>query len=142
MTRRLPTRRLAGFTLIELMITVAIVALLATIALPSYEGYIQRTRRVDAKTELSALAQRLERCFSQFGTYLAGTGCSVGAGPFVTPDGGHYSIAIGNRSATTYTLTATPQAAQAKDVKCGNFVLNHLGQRSVSGTLGNVCWDK
>jgi type IV pilus assembly protein PilE len=135
------TRRNKGFTLIELMITVAIVGILAMIALPSYESYVQRTRRAEAKTELSALAQRLERCFSQFGTYLTGTGCSVGAGPFTTPEG-YYSIAISNRSATTYTLTASPQGAQQADSKCGNFTLNHLGQRSASGTLGAACWDK
>ncbi|HXG28152.1 MAG TPA: type IV pilin protein [Nevskiales bacterium] len=130
-----------GFTLIELMITVAIIGILAMIALPSYESYVQRARRAEAKTELSGLAQRLERCYSQFGTYLTGTGCSVGNGPFTTPEG-YYRIAISNRTATTYTLTATPQGAQAADSKCGSFTLNHLGVRGASGTLGTDCWDK
>jgi type IV pilus assembly protein PilE len=137
---RTPNLRFAGFSLIELMIAVAIIGILAMIALPSYESYVQRTRRADAKTELSSLAQRLERCFSQFGTYLTGTGCSVGNGPFTTPEG-YYSIAISNRTQTTYTLTATRQGAQTKDSKCGNFTLNHLGVRGATGTLGSACWD-
>ncbi len=136
----IPCWRSAGFSLIELMITVAIVGILAMIALPSYESYVQRARRADAKTELSSLAQRLERCFSQFGTYLTGTGCSVGAGPFRSPEG-YYVIAISNRTATTYTLTATPQGGQAKDGKCGSLSIDHIGRHSASGMLGDACWD-
>lgn len=123
------------------MITVAIVALLATIALPSYEAYLQCTRRADARTFLSGLAQQLERCYTQFGSYAAGTGCGVAAGPLASP-AGHYRVSIGDRTASTYTLTATPQGVQAGDTKCASFTLNHLGQHTATGSLGNNCWDR
>jgi type IV pilus assembly protein PilE len=136
----LSTRRPGGFTLIELMVTVAIAALLATIALPSYEGHLQRTRRADAKISLSGLAQQLERCLTRFGAYDHAN-CGVGAGPFTSTEG-HYRITVTGRTATGFTLTAAPQGAQARDSQCGSFVLNHLGQATASGTQGNRCWDR
>jgi type IV pilus assembly protein PilE len=134
------THRPAGFTLIELMATVAIAALLATIALPSYEGYLQRTRRADAKTFLSGMAQQLERCFTRFGSYNHAN-CGVGAGPFTSPEG-RYHVSISNRTSTSFTLIATPRGAQARDSQCTSFTLDHLGQASASGRLGNDCWDR
>jgi type IV pilus assembly protein PilE len=132
--------RATGFTLIELMITAAIIVLLASIALPSYESYVLRTRRADAKTFLLGMAQHLERCFTRFGGYNHAN-CSVGAGPFSTSEG-FYSVVINNRSTMTFTLTATPQGAQTRDTRCGNFAVNHLGQHTATGTLGNGCWDR
>lgn len=129
-----------GFTLIELMITVAIIALIASIALPSYASYVQRTRRAEAKTFIYGLANQLERCYTRFGTYNHPS-CSVGAGPFDSPKG-YYRVAISNFTAFSYTLTATPQAAQTTDTQCGRFEINHLGLQSATGTLGSSCWDK
>ena len=138
MPRSTLPRRLSGFTLIELMVAIAVLVLLATIALPNFQSQVQRTRRADAKTALYGLAQQLERCYSRFGTYNHAS-CSVGTGPFESPDG-HYRINLSAFSTDTFTLTAIPLGAQQRDTQCTRFVLNHLGQAMASGALGNECW--
>lgn len=137
---RLRYHSIYGFTLIELMIAVLIVCIITLVALPSYEGYVIRVRRADAKTFLSGMAQQLERCYSRFGAYNHAS-CSVGAGPFNSTEG-YYTVALTNRAATTYTLTATPKGPQLKDSQCTTLSINHLGQHTASGSLGNVCWDR
>jgi type IV pilus assembly protein PilE len=140
----MPERKLrgdiAGFTLIELMVAMAILVVLATIALPSYEGHLQRTRRADAKTFLYGMAQQFERCYSRFGSY-SHVNCGVGAGPFTSTDG-HYRVSASSVTATSFTLTAMPLGAQARDTRCGSFALDHLGRATATGTLGNSCWDR
>jgi type IV pilus assembly protein PilE len=130
------TRRWGGFTLIELLATVAIIAIIAVVAIPGYEQSIRKTRRADGKAALSDIAQRLERCRTQFGAYDSGD-CSI-ASP-QNSEGGYYSIAV-VRAATTYTLTATPQGAQASDGRCTTLVLNQLGQKTATGSAPNDCW--
>jgi type IV pilus assembly protein PilE len=72
-TASFPSRRqAAGFTLVELMIVVGIVAILAAVAIPSYQESVRRGRRADARVAMTNLATRLERCFTQFGAYDAG----------------------------------------------------------------------
>jgi type IV pilus assembly protein PilE len=129
-----------GFTLIELMIAVLIIGIIALVALPSYENYVIRARRADAKTFLSGMAQQLERCYSRFGAYNHAS-CSVGAGPFNSTEG-YYTVALTNRAATTYTLTATPKGPQLKDSQCTALSINHIGQHTATGSLGNACWDR
>lgn len=129
-----------GFTLIELMIAVAVLALLTLIALPSYEGHLQRIRRAEAKTFVLGIAQQLERCYSRYGSYTHDS-CSVGRGPLVMP-AGYYKVVITNLSQATFSLTATPQGQQSKDTQCRSLVLDHLGQHTATGSLGNQCWDR
>jgi type IV pilus assembly protein PilE len=137
---RPPPTHVRGFTLIELMIAVLIVSIIALVALPSYENYVIRARRADAKTSLSGLAQQLERCFSRFGAYNHAS-CSVGAGPFNSTEG-YYTVALTNRVATTFTLTAAPKGPQLKDSQCTALSINHIGQHTATGSLGNACWDR
>lgn len=119
-----------GFTLIELMIVVAILAILAAIAIPLYQGHVERTRRADAITGLTQTAQQLERCFTRSNTYE-----SCISDP-ETPDG-FYNLTTAI-SATTYTLTATPTGPQVSD-DCTQFTLDHRGNRTA--TPANVgCW--
>lgn len=125
-----------GFTLVELLIALSLLGIIAAIALPSYQGYVTRTRRVDAKITLNELAQALERCYTQFGAYNDAN-CTVPASR--NSGEGFYSVVVA-RTATTYTLTATAQVAQSADAKCASLVLNHLGQRSATGIAPGECW--
>lgn len=119
-----------GFTLIELMVTIAILAIIAAIAVPIYSSQVEKARRADAVSSLMDAAQQLERCFTRTSTY---SGCSV---PSASADG-HYSISA-TVAATSYDLTAAPQGSQSDD-PCGSFKLDHLGNKSVTGSADR-CW--
>ncbi len=135
--------RIRGFTLIELMITVAVIGILATIAYPSYIAQIQKTRRADAQTALLNTAQRLERCFTEFNTYAFNAAACNVVTPVISADG-HYSVAAGVRTATTYTLTATPVAGdpQNGDTKCASFSITQANSKTATGSASGTCWQK
>lgn len=139
-------RKLFGITLIELLIVVAVLGILASIAYPSYRNYVIRARRADAKATLMDLSARMERYFSQNNTYATAT---IAAGSGVTdliasdqsPEG-DYTLSISAQNASSYTLQAAPNGSQAtEDTQCANFTLNSLGVKGISGT-GSVakCW--
>ena len=140
-----------GFTLIELMITVAIVGILASIAIPSYQSSVMKSRRADAKGALLGFENAMERYFTVNNSYL---GAGAGGGDTGTPtifsgtspvDGGtpYYNLTINAATASTYTLNATPTGAQSND-KCGTLTLTHTGVKGVAGAASGVtvndCW--
>ncbi|MFV0511946.1 MAG: type IV pilin protein [Shewanella algae] len=129
----------AGFTLIELMIVVAIVAILGAIALPSYQEYIRRGHRAEARAGLFAAAQWLERNSTATGNYP-----TTLPGNLQTVDSNGYSInfSAGNTT-SSYTLIATRQNSQTHD-RCGNFTLTNAGDRDVIGNTETRenCWGK
>ena len=138
-------KKTAGFTLMELMITVAIVSILASIAYPSYRDSINKSRRADAKAALSSAAQALERYYTEKNTYLnASLGDNAGAiFPDHTPtdrDHGsaYYLLSITNQGAATYLLNATPTGVMASD-SCGVLTLDHLGQKGSALSVAR-CW--
>jgi len=128
-----------GFTLVEMMITVAIVTILAAIAYPSYINQVQRTRRTDGKAALLDTAQQLERCHTRFGRYDSDD-CDVEL-PFDTPDA-FYSIDAVDLNAATFTLSATPQNQQEDDTTCGILRLTSAGQQGSgdADTDASHCW--
>ena len=134
----------AGFTLIELMIAVAVVAILVAIVAPSYQQQIRKSRRVDAKTALLDLASRQERYFSTHSTYTntpANLGYA-GAFPVAVPGGNqrNYDLTITAVTATTFSATASPVGDQVKDA-CGSYKLDQAGSQTNTGTLAaNQCW--
>lgn len=122
-------RPMAGFTLIEVMIVIAVIAILASIALPSYNEHIVKTRRGDVQRQLVAHAQALERWFTANGTYrdAGGGACGIAA----PADTRHYTFVTLCGTATTFALTATPVPAssQASD---GTQTLDNTGSRGGS----------
>jgi len=128
-----------GFTLIELMVVVTVVALLAMIALPSYQNSVRKSRRTDARIALIELAQTLERCQTQFGRY-DDSACVI-VSPQDSADH-RYTVTV-VRDASSYTLSATAKGAQIDDLVCSSFSLNQLAERSAvdsGGIATSACW--
>ena len=128
-----------GFTLIELMIVVAIIGILGAVAYPSYQENVRTSRRSDAMAALMGEAQRAERYFSLNGNYentTAGTAFSLTS---TTSDENFYTISLpaATLTSTTFVVQATPTGAQTGD-RCGNLTLNETGVKNFSGT--GACW--
>jgi len=139
-------RHTKGFTLIELMIVVVIIAILAAIAFPSYQGSVQKSRRADAKSTLLATAQILERCFTEFNKYNDANCSLVQADntfdDFNSDDNringdGYYAITDTVWTGTTFTLVATAIGGQGQDTRCATFTLTHTGAKTATNT---DCW--
>jgi type IV pilus assembly protein PilE len=146
MMKRLSSRRIAGFTLIELMVVITIASILLAIAVPSYTSQMRKSRRTEARTALLDLAAREERFFSTNSAYTILPANLGYAGNFPMPVGSsYYQINVTtNPTATSFSATATPINAQAADAtQCGTFTIDNTGQQTVSGALGTVtCWSK
>jgi type IV pilus assembly protein PilE len=149
-SRRL--RRHSGFTLIELVITMVIVAILASIAIPSYSTYILKSHRTEARTALLDIASLEERYFTANNNYTktpSDLGYTGAAGTAFNVGSNYYKILVDKVDATapttalpagtpaTYTMTATAINSQAKDTSCATFTLTSTG--SQTATSAN-CW--
>jgi type IV pilus assembly protein PilE len=135
-----------GFTLIELMIVVAIAGILAAVAYPSYNNSIRKSRRSDAIATLTKVQQAQERWRSNKPSYagngVLSTAYPDGLGIPATTENGYYTVAISGESATGYTATASADStkSQIKDTGCTSMVLT-----MASGTITNTpstCWGK
>jgi type IV pilus assembly protein PilE len=140
-------RLLTGFTLIELMVTVAIVAIIAAVALPSYQSQVRKSRRADAVAAASIIQQAEERWRANNTSYTAtlgsgGLGFTVnGSGQYASA-GGYYMLSVGSVSTSGYTITASAVSgsSQASDTGCTS-----LGVSVSNGNASNTptaCWSK
>ncbi|MBI5430216.1 MAG: prepilin-type N-terminal cleavage/methylation domain-containing protein [Nitrosomonadales bacterium] len=120
-----------GFTLIEVLIAVAIIGILASIALPAYTDYVTRGKLVDASTQLSDGRVKLEQFFQDNRTYVGGP-C-----PAATK---YFTFVCGNLAATTYTITATGTAAG--NVTGFSYTIDHNNAKTSTTPWGNgaTCW--
>jgi type IV pilus assembly protein PilE len=120
-----------GFTLVELMITVAILAILASIALPSYQDSVRQTRRAAAQADLMELASHMERLYTANGSY--------GDASTALPDMGteQYNLSFqGNPSDTSFIIQAVPVSPQDQD-SCGTLTISNTGAQ---GAATSGCW--
>ncbi len=131
----------SGFTLIELMMAVTVIAILAAVAYPSYTSYVIRGKRAEGRAMLMDAAARLERFYSDNNRYAASDN-TLPPGINNSSENGHYTLAISTAGThQTYTLTATP--ATFTDAECGNLTLDQTGARGVTGTLPvRDCWSR
>lgn len=128
-----------GFTLIELMIVVAVVAILAAIALPSYQEQVRKSRRAQARADLAEIVQGLERSFTVNRGYDK-YDLPFNQSPREAADGaGFYGIKIEPKEVTTYKVIATPKGAQASD-RCGTLSIDNFGNKNSSGTDDACKW--
>ncbi|BEP92733.1 type IV pilin protein [Acidovorax sp. A79] len=138
-----------GFTLIELMIVVAIVGILSAIAYPSYVEYIRRGHRADARAGLLQAQQWMERAATATGNYpTAGANVPPAALTWATDNTKRYTIGFKagvTNSATQFTLIATRKGAQVGD-KCGDYTLTHTSTQGNDNLSGGAtiadCWRK
>ena len=128
-----------GFSLIELMIVVAIIGILTTVALGFFGDNVIASNRSEGRAGLTATAASLEKCKSLYGAYNAG-GCNVAA--TIATKSNYYSINTTTRTATTFTLTATPVAGQpqANDTDCTSLTLTKTGVEGGTGANAAECW--
>lgn len=149
-----------GFTLIELLTVVAIIGILAAIAYPSYQDYVRRANRTEAKNLLLRIAGEQEKFFTTFNRYsgnIAGarTGVPATSGLNIADstqdleggapdpnDGAYYDIDVAlGADALSYTLTATPRGAVQEVDACGALTLTNTGQRDALGASApDNCW--
>ena len=139
-----------GFTLLELMIVVAIIGIIAALGYPSYQEQVAKTRRADCGGALVGLANAMERFYSVNSTYLgAGVSAANTGAPAATlysstcpVDGGtpSYNLSISAATASTYTLQAVPTGPQTGD-RCGTLTLSNTGVKNVSGAESGVTWE-
>ncbi len=155
---KIKTKHTQGFTLIETMVTVAILGIVSAIAIPSYAEHVKKSRRTDAQTELYRLAQIQESFYAQNLTYArrfngaaatGGLGFPPGA---ITTENGHYSVSIASVPAgcggtaispcTGFFLRAQPVGAQTGDTECAAYTLIQTGLRGNPTGTGTVqdCW--
>lgn len=132
-----------GFTIIELVVTMGIIAILAAIAIPAYSSYTKNANRTDATRTLTLDAQALERCYSQKFNYTDAS--CPGAGPVASTQG-YYTVTIAvTTTPASYIITAVPRISpQTSDSACATFTLTSAGTQTATTSGGatntQMCW--
>lgn len=129
-----------GWTLLELMIVLVVLAILTAIAYPSYNNYLLKSHRGDGKALLYLAAQRQQQFFTVNNTFTQTIG-DGGLGMSASSNEGYYTLSV-SATANTYTLTALPAASQTADTYCAQLTLSHIGVKGISGEAPSAdkCW--
>ena len=134
-------KRDRGFTLIELMITIAILAIIAAIAIPSYDRYKRKGYRMEAISFLSNVAAYQENWFAENGAYTANPSKLSKTG-ITTLD--HYSLSVNVGDGSTFLVTATAKLTQTSDKDCYKYTIDNLGRKKAekddASDNSRICW--
>lgn len=134
----------SGFSLIELMIVIVILGVLMAIAIPNYNGYLERTRRTDARGALLEIASAQERIYFERNQYTSAIAdvWSYQEGGVSVSNEGHYVLSVVLTAADTnrFTATATAQDKQAGDADCATFSIDETGLKAATGDDPSGCW--
>lgn len=130
-------RRAGGFTLIELVIVMAVVAILSAIAVPSYREYIRKSRRAEAVQALATISQLQERWRANNPTYGTAANLATITSSGTLPTAPYYTITIPTATARTYTLRAAATGAQTADSACATMEMTQAGVRTPAD-----CWNR
>ncbi|MDO6763903.1 type IV pilin protein [Agarivorans sp. 1_MG-2023] len=141
-------RSILGVTLIELMIAVAIVAILAAVGYPAYTSFVAESRRTEAMKELATLAVLQEQYYAdnaEYSSTLAALGMAASGATSYNTENAYYSITLTTSSASsTFTVKATAQGSQSTaDKDCRSFSMDDEGAKTALDAQGNVnadCW--
>jgi type IV pilus assembly protein PilE len=125
-----------GFTLVELMIVVAIIGILVAVAYPSYHIHVQKTKRSDGQIGLLEMADRQERYYLQNNTYAPTTSALYGSAASQYSPEDKYQLTVTSGDANGFVLNAAAQAEQVSDTLCVNMILTQAGGRTPV-----ACWD-
>jgi len=131
-----------GFTLIEVMVVVAIIGILASVAIPGYTSYVLRSHRSAAITGLLDLASRQARFYTIGNTYadsMTALGYAADPMPIGSSQAATYNLSIVSASATGFTVQAAPTGNQTNDV-CGTYQYTDLGVKSITAGTVKECW--
>lgn len=128
-------RRMRGFTLIELVIVLAVVAILAAVALPAYQDQVRSSRRTEAREAMMSIQAAQERWRSNNTSYAAAL---ADLGQSAATD--NYTYALSGASATGYTVTATATARQAGDSACATITVTVAAGNSMTYGPTDACW--
>jgi type IV pilus assembly protein PilE len=133
-----------GFTLVELLVALAIISIIMTVAVPGYQGYIARTNRSDATIALMRVAAAQERFYLQHGTYAADLGTRPDGLGISGTQRGYYNLSIiahDKGLSTGYTVMAKAgNGSQHDDTDCASFTLNQNGERGSAPKPLETCW--
>lgn len=139
---KIARRPVSGFSLIELMIVLVIVAILLAIAVPSYRKYVVRANRIDAQRTLVDLAGRQERYYYSANAYTSSLST---LGSSSTAAGANFTVSVASASTTAFVVQATAAGTQAtSDKQCQTLKLSNTGTQTSTGTTANdpQCWGR